>query len=79
MCNWVNEQYCSYLEIYDGSNDLSTQITKLSGNLGSLDISSMGNSLFVKFVSSHNIDGSKGFLATIHYGKPYLIEYQIIL
>ena len=59
------------LTIYDGSNDQSTQIAKLSGNLGSFSISSTGNSLFVKFESDYsNIYG--GFLATIHYGKPYL-------
>ena len=60
------------LSIYDGSNDQSTQIAKLSGNLGSFSISSTGNFLFIKFVSDHYDDGSTGFLATIHYGNPYL-------
>ena len=60
------------LSIYDGSNDQSTQIAKLSGNLGSFSISSTGNSLFVKFESDDYDDGSTGFLATIHYGNPYL-------
>ena len=57
--------------IYDGSNDQSSQIAKLSGNLGSFSISSTGNSLFVKFESDDYFQYS-GFLATIHYGNPYL-------
>ena len=40
-----------FVTIYDGSNDQSTQIEKLSGNLGSFSISSTGNSMFVKFKS----------------------------
>ena len=59
------------LTIYDGSNDQSTQIAKLSGNLGSFDISSTGNSLFVKFESDSYYNYG-GFLATIHYGNSYL-------
>ena len=59
------------LSIYDGSNDQSTQIAKLSGNLGSFSISSTGNSLFVKFESDDSGQYT-GFLATIQYGKPYL-------
>ena len=59
------------LTIYDGSNDQSTQIAKLSGNLESFSISSTGNSLFVKFESNH-YDNYEGFLATIHHGNPYL-------
>ena len=60
-----------FVTIYDGSNDQSTQIAKLSGNLGSFSISSTGNSLFVKFES--NGGGQQyGFFATIHYGNPYL-------
>ena len=61
-----------FLIIYDGPNDQSTQIENLNGNLGSFDISSSGNSLFVKFKSNHHNDGSTGFLATIHYGNSYL-------
>ena len=61
-----------YLEIYDGSNDQSSQIEKLSGSLGSFVISSTGNFLFIKFESNWVDDGSTGFLATIHYGNPYL-------
>ena len=57
--------------IYDGSNDQSTQISKLSGDLGSFGISSSGNSLFVKFESNHYLNHA-GFHATIHYGNPYL-------
>ena len=59
------------LTIYDGSNDQSTQIEKLSGNLGSFSISSTGNSLFLKFESNGYINYA-GFLATIQYGNPYL-------
>ena len=58
------------LTIYDGSSDQSTQIAKLSGNLGSFVISSTGNSLFVKFESDGTVT-KDGFLATIHYGNPY--------
>ena len=61
-----------FFTIYDGSNDQSTQIAKLSGNLGSFGISSTGNSLFVKFESNYDWDNYGGFLATIHYGNPYL-------
>ena len=61
-----------YLAIFDGQNDEATVIAKLSGNLGSFNISSTGNSLFVKFESNDNDDGSTGFFATIHYGNPYL-------
>ena len=65
------------LTIYDGPNDQSTQIAKLSGNLGSFSISSSGNSLFVKFQSDFAIQYT-GFLAAIHYGNPYLnITYFI--
>ena len=60
------------LTIYDGSYYHSTQIEKLSGNLGSFGISSTGNSLFVKFESDWFDDGSTGFFATVHYGNSYL-------
>ena len=63
--------------IYDESNDQSSPIEKLSGNLGSFSISSNGNSLFVKFRS----DGSKqytGFFATIHYGTYDILNIYII-
>ena len=66
------DHYCpDPLTIYDGSNDQSNQIAKLCGNLGSFSISSTGNSLFVKFESDY-YDNYPGFLATIHYGNPYL-------
>ena len=65
MCNCNT----ACLEIYDGSNDQSTQIEKLSGNLGSFNISSTGNLLFLKLVSTIYDEGSTGFLATIHYGN----------
>ena len=60
-----------FVTIYDGSNDQATQIAKLSGNLGSFLISSTGNSLFVTF-KSDKFASEDGFLATIHYGNPYL-------
>ena len=60
-----------FVTLYDGSNDQSTQIDKLSGNLGSFIISSSGNSLFVIFESDGSVT-KDGFLATIHYGNPYL-------
>ena len=59
------------LTIYDGSNDQSTQIAKLSGNLGTFGISSTGNSLFVIF-DSDSYGNYAGFLASIHYGNAYL-------
>ena len=58
--------------IYDGSNDQSTQIAKLSGNLEGFRISSTGHLLFIKFESNHYDDGSTGFLATIHYSIPHM-------
>ena len=60
-----------FITIYDGPNEQSIQIEKLSGNLGNFSISSIGNSLFVKFVSDFDDDGSIGFFATFHYGNPY--------
>ena len=66
------------LTIYDGSNDQSTQISKLSGEYGvesleSFIITSTGNSLFVKFESDNKEKKNYcGFLATIHYGNTYL-------
>ena len=65
------ESNWDFVIIYDGPNGQSTQIAKLSGNLGSFGISSTGNSLFVKF-ESDGIGQYGGFLAAIHYGNPYL-------
>ena len=56
------------MTIYDGLNDQSNQIAKLSGNLESFSISSTGNSFFVKFESDDSQQYT-GFLATIHYGN----------
>ena len=56
------------LTIYDGPNEQSNQIEKLSGELGSFGTSSTGNSLFVKF-QSEDVVNDVGFLATIHYGN----------
>ena len=62
------ESCCDHLTIYDGTNDQSNQIEKLSGNLGSFDMPSIGNTLFVKFESdSSNV--KDGFFATIHYSN----------
>ena len=60
------------LTIYDGPNNQSTQIEKLSGNLGSFGISSTGNSIFVKFESDYHYDVGTGFLATIQYGNLFI-------
>ena len=62
------ESQHDFVTIYDGPNDQSTQIEKLSGNLGSLSISSTGNYLFVKF-ESDLLGNDDGFLVTIHYGN----------
>ena len=70
VCNCDTKH--DYLEIFDGQNDQSTQIKKLSGNLGSFGISSTGNFLFVKFESNWFDDGSTGFFATIHYGNSFM-------
>ena len=68
MTEHLTENF-DYLEIYDGPNDQSPQIAKLSGDLEIFSISSSGNSLFVKFKSTGYDDGSTGFLATIDYGN----------
>ena len=65
------ENTYDFVTIYDGPNDQSTQIAKLSGNWESFGISSTGRSLFVKF-ESDIVGQYTGFLATIHYGNPYL-------
>ena len=64
-------EYGDIVTIYDGSNDQSIEIEKLSGYLGSFGISSTGNSLYVRFESTPEIQGS-GFHATIHYGNSFL-------
>ena len=58
------------LTIYDGSNEQSTLIAELSGDLGSFRISSTGNSIFAKFESDGFLNYG-GFHATIQYGNPY--------
>ena len=68
---YSGNEYGDPLTIYDGPNDQSTQIEKLSGFLGSFGISSTGNSLFVKFQSDDYSMGETGFLAAIHHGNPY--------
>ena len=62
------EKGWDFLTIYDGANDYSDIIEKLSGNLGSFGRSSSGNAMFVKFESDVAIS-DKGFLATFNYGK----------
>ena len=73
-CIWQVDIYAEnwdYLELFDGQNDQATQVAKLSGNLGSFGISSIGNSLFVIFESSYYINYA-GFFARIQYGNPHL-------
>ena len=57
-----------WVTIYDGPNEQSNQIVKLTGSMGIFDISSTGRSLFIKFES---ISGNGAFHATIYYGKSY--------
>ena len=73
------ESYLDFVTIYDGSNDQSTQIAKLSGYLESFTVSSTGNSLFVKFDSDWYDGKETGFLAAIYFGKPYVFEYKMII
>ena len=66
------QNYYDFVTIFDGANDLSTQIgDKLSGSLDSFNISSTGNYLLVKF-KSNNLGGWSGFLATIHQGTYHI-------
>ena len=62
------EKDYDYLTIYDGSNDQSSQIAKLSGNIRSYSLSSTANSLFVKFEADDEDNIYGGFFATFHYG-----------
>ena len=62
------EKHYDFLTLYDGANDYSDIIEKLSGNLGSFGRSSSGNAMFVKF-ESDGYFSDKGFLATFNYGK----------
>ena len=78
LCHFFQQIFYNHFEsdsvtFYDGSNGQSTQIAKLTENLGSFGISSTGYSMFVKFESdSYSSNNHAGFLATIHYGNPYL-------
>ena len=58
------------LTIFDGPNSQSTQIAKLSGYLGSFNISSTGG---INWLFSSN-DGvtEDGYLGNIHYGNSNL-------
>ena len=62
------ESNFDFVTIYDGSNDQSNQIAKLSGNMETFGISGTGNSLFVIFESDASVT-KDGFLATIHYSN----------
>ena len=64
--------YSDFVTIYDGSNEQSTEIAQLTGNLGSFNISSTGKFLFVKFEADQSYYYGNGFFATIHYGISYL-------
>ena len=66
-----------FVTIYDGPNDQSTQLEKLRGSLGSFNITSNGNSLFVKLESDDDSHSNFGFFATIHHGNQYLISKSI--
>ena len=58
------------LTFFDGMNEDSTILEKLSGNYGTFGISTTGNSLFIKFETG-NSGGCWtwcGFFATIDYG-----------
>ena len=63
------EKDYDYLTIYDGSNDQSSQIAKLSGNIRSYSLSSTDNLLFVKFEADDEDNIYGGFFLTFHYGK----------
>ena len=63
--------------MYDGTTDQSNEIEKLSGNLGSFDMPSIGNTLFVKFESdSSNV--KDGFFATIHYSNIFSLFVTVV-
>ena len=61
-----------FLTIYDGANDYSNQIKKLSGNVRQFGISSNGNAMFLKFVTD-SYDIYNGFLATFYYGNSTIL------
>ena len=70
----VDKDDKDFVSIYDGPNDKWTRIEELNGYIhSSFDILSTRNSLFVKLESDERYSHEySGFLATIHYGKPYL-------
>ena len=57
-----------FLTIYDGANEDSNEIRKLSGNLRSFGVSSSGNVMYIKF-EADTWDRENGFLATFYYGN----------
>ena len=73
--NVISTDMDDSLTIYDGSNEKTTKIETLMGNLGSFAISSTGNSLFVIFESDGSVT-KDGFLATIQYLN---MNYHIVL
>ena len=57
-----------FLTIFDGRGDTSPMLKKISGDIGSFNVKSNGNSLFLKF-NSDNSNNKDGFSATVHYSK----------
>ena len=62
-------------------NEDSTILETLSGNYGTFGISTMGNSLFIKFETGNTWEGSSswfGFFATIYYGTYNNIYFCLV-
>ena len=57
-----------YLIFFDGMNDQSTEIARLSGNLGGFSFTSHKSSLYVKLITKSSFTYN-GFFATIQYGN----------
>ena len=57
-----------FLTIFDGRQDTSPILEKISGGVSSFTIKSNGRSLFLKF-ESDNSNNKEGFSATVHYSK----------
>ena len=68
------------LTFFDGIDEDSNILEKLSGNYGTFGISTMGNSLFIKFETGDTFGSStwRGFHATIYYGT-YKNIYVLLL
>ena len=68
------------LKIYDGPNDMSTRIARLSGlsdiETEANDITSSGNTLYLTFASDFNV-GNKGFKIYYFYDQGILLMIKI--